>query len=173
MNYRNNFVHLDVKPANILKKGDRYKLGDFGLALHLEDGQAAPEAIEEGDCRYMARELLDWGPVKDLAKCDVFSLGVTAYELATNTSVPANGPLWQSMRDGSFTLPAHVSSEMTLVLRALLNPEPTDRPSAEECLASFQSLKSREEQEAISRQSELLASSKKSSRRGVGGKTRR
>ena len=49
--FRNEYVHLDVKPANILKKDNHYKLGDFGLALHTNHGQAAIGSVEEGDCR--------------------------------------------------------------------------------------------------------------------------
>jgi serine/threonine protein kinase len=47
----NNFVHLDIKPANILIKNGRYKLGDFGLALHIDHGKSARD-VEEGDSRY-------------------------------------------------------------------------------------------------------------------------
>lgn len=55
---RNDFVHLDIKPANIMKKGDRFKLGDFGLAVHTNHGQAASNAIEEGDCRLVYRLII-------------------------------------------------------------------------------------------------------------------
>ena len=32
--HRNNFAHLNVKPENILRKKDHFKLADFGLASH-------------------------------------------------------------------------------------------------------------------------------------------
>jgi len=34
-----------------MKQKDRFKLGDFGLAVHTNHGQAATNAIEEGDPR--------------------------------------------------------------------------------------------------------------------------
>lgn len=48
--HRNEFVHLDIKPANILCKNGHFKLGDFGLALHTDKGKAGGN-VEEGDSR--------------------------------------------------------------------------------------------------------------------------
>ena len=48
----NEFVHLDVKPANILVKKQHFKLGDFGLALHTIDGKFQGN-VEEGDSRWV------------------------------------------------------------------------------------------------------------------------
>jgi wee1-like protein kinase len=135
--HRHEYVHLDVKPANIMRKAGRYKLGDFGLAVHTNHGQAASNAIEEGDCRYMARELLDWGPVQDLSKCDIFSLGITAYEIVTHIPSPVNGPQWHALRDGSFALPARIGSQVVEILSVLLTPSPHERPSAVDCLNQY------------------------------------
>lgn len=49
--HRNDFVHLDIKPANILLKRNRYKLADFGLALHTTNRKFNGN-VEEGDSRY-------------------------------------------------------------------------------------------------------------------------
>jgi serine/threonine protein kinase len=51
-------VHLDIKPENILEgKTGNFKLADLGMARFLtkitEDIN-----IPEGDCRYLAKELL-------------------------------------------------------------------------------------------------------------------
>ena len=32
--HKNGYAHLDIKPDNILRKGDEWLLGDFGMALH-------------------------------------------------------------------------------------------------------------------------------------------
>jgi hypothetical protein len=55
--HKNDFVHLDVKPANILLKNGKFKLSDFGLALHTDKGKACSGEIEEGDSRYTSTYL--------------------------------------------------------------------------------------------------------------------
>lgn len=69
------FVHLDLKPANVLMTDSgRLKLGDFGLLLELNQKSAEPvegkvkEDAQEGDPRYMAPELLrgEYGPAADV-----------------------------------------------------------------------------------------------------------
>ena len=55
-------VHLDLKPDNIFVHDGLYKLGDFGLA-----GVATSTDVEEGDSRYMPREMLEGGQ-RDLTK---------------------------------------------------------------------------------------------------------
>ena len=56
-------VHLDIKPENIFIKDDKFKLGDFDLANKTSmDGE-----VDEGDCRYMCRDLLLGGRA-DLTK---------------------------------------------------------------------------------------------------------
>ncbi len=84
--FSNDFVHLDIKPANILVKRDRYKLADFGLALHTTNRKFNGN-VDEGDSRYMARELLDWGTPADLTKCDIFSLGISGKPFICSATV--------------------------------------------------------------------------------------
>ena len=40
------------------------------------------------DVRYMAQELLNWDPIPDLTKCDIFSLGITGTLECLPASVP-------------------------------------------------------------------------------------
>ena len=74
--HKHDIVHLDVKPGNILLKNNRYKLCDFGMSLRTVNGLYTGD-IDEGDSRYMAKELLSWSCSSDLRKCDIFSLGMT------------------------------------------------------------------------------------------------
>lgn len=65
------FIHLDLKPANVLMTASgRLKLGDFGLLLELKHkGRVTSEDdAQEGDSRYMAPELLcgEYGPAADV-----------------------------------------------------------------------------------------------------------
>ena len=67
--------------------------------------------IPEGDSRYLARELLSQNVLNclpDLKKSDIFSLGITAFELLTLSSLEKNGAEWRSLRDGSFVYPPEI-----------------------------------------------------------------
>ncbi|OAA63004.1 Protein kinase-like domain protein [Cordyceps fumosorosea ARSEF 2679] len=92
------FMHLDMKPANILINFEgALKIGDFGLA------QACPatDSVEtEGDREYMAPEMLE-GKVGQPA--DVFSLGLMILEAAANVMLPENGPTWIALRSGDLS----------------------------------------------------------------------
>jgi hypothetical protein len=84
--HRHDFAHLDIKPGNILLKNNHYKLCDFGMSLKTDNGVYKGD-IDEGDSRYMARELLEWSCSSDLRKCDIFSLGITGECMRCYTGV--------------------------------------------------------------------------------------
>ena len=96
-------VHLDIKPENILESfSGKFKLGDLGMA-RLLNKIIEEHDIPEGDCRYLAKELLNDDPsqpIPDLTKADIFSLGITAYELVEEKELDKNGQQWQDLRDG-------------------------------------------------------------------------
>lgn len=67
-------VHQDVKPQNIYVKEGRAALGDLGSAYFLSQGSKT-----SGSPFYMAPEVYHGEPTSGAS--DVYSLGVTAYEL--------------------------------------------------------------------------------------------
>jgi serine/threonine-protein kinase len=80
-------VHRDLKPANIfLQDGDigRPLIMDFGLSLH---GSPGGSAFAGGTPKYMAPEQYRAPGTVD-RRADLFSLGVTAYELLTDGRIP-------------------------------------------------------------------------------------
>jgi serine/threonine protein kinase len=123
--HRHNMVHLDIKPENIFLKNDQYKLGDFGLVTKLSASQDA----EEGDSRYMSMELLSGDHRGDLTKSDVFSLGATMYEICLRQPLPMNGPEWQDIRAGRLSELPNVDGELASIIRRMMAPVASNRPS--------------------------------------------
>ncbi len=75
-------VHRDVKPSNVMvgPSGDPVLL-DFGLAREEEDASSLTRTGETaGTPAYIAPELIGGEISKPDARCDVYALGVTAYE---------------------------------------------------------------------------------------------
>lgn len=97
-------VHGDVKPANILRLGQRWVIGDFGLTQRT--GASEPE----GTVGYMAPERFD-GMVT--SKNDVYSLAVTA-------AVAASG----RVRNESSTVEGTYDRVMDLLARDIPAPPP-------------------------------------------------
>ena len=80
--HRNNFVHRDVKPANILiSKDGRVLLSDFGLARPRGMSTLTTIGTIVGTLAYMSPEHAMGKPLD--ARSDIFSLGVVLYQLLT------------------------------------------------------------------------------------------
>ncbi|EGD80915.1 WEE protein kinase [Salpingoeca rosetta] len=117
-----------VAGSGVLKKVS-FKLGDLGLVTRRDDKSA-----EEGDSRYLAREVLK-GQYRDLSKADVFSIGCTMYELASLVPLAANGPEWHRLRDSPPPL-AGYSSKFNHLVMAMLSEQPGERPTTSDILKS-------------------------------------
>tara|TARA_R110002050_G_scaffold157404_2_gene286008 strand:- start:212 stop:598 length:387 start_codon:yes stop_codon:yes gene_type:complete len=70
----------------------QYKLGDFGLSRGTNNELESEPETEEGDSRYLSLEALQQSARND--KVDIFALGMTMYEVATQTELPPNGKDW-------------------------------------------------------------------------------
>lgn len=81
--HKRNFVHRDVKPGNILFRGDGTPvLTDFGIAKALGDSTQMTQAgLTIGTPSYMSPEQALGKPID--ARCDLYALGVVFYEMLT------------------------------------------------------------------------------------------
>eukprot|EP00956_Cyclotella_meneghiniana_P000255 scaffold323_cov91-Cyclotella_meneghiniana.AAC.1 len=89
---------------------------------------------QEGDTAYMPNELLT-----SCAKhpgADIFSLGLTLYELAAAASwtLPREGERWHTLRSGAHNpnIPGSRKESLVLLIQSMLRPKSSERPSAEE-----------------------------------------
>ncbi|WZZ11687.1 hypothetical protein YC2023_097608 [Brassica napus] len=120
-------AHLDVKPDNIYIKNGVCKLGDFGCATRLD--KSLP--VEEGDARYMPQEVLNEN-YEHLDKVDIFSLGVTVYELIRGSPLRESRNKSLNIKQGKLPLlPGH-SLQLQQLLKTMMDRDPSRRPSARE-----------------------------------------
>jgi len=88
--HRREMVHQDIKPANIMiDKHNTIKIIDFGSTqvAGLKEVHTPVEQLHvEGTANYIAPELFDG--FEGTPKSDLFSLGVTVYEMLSNGHYP-------------------------------------------------------------------------------------
>lgn len=80
----NHIIHRDIKPQNILMTFDgKVKVADFGIARVASDKTIDMPENAAGSVYYIAPEQARGG-YQDI-KSDIYSLGITMYEMATGT----------------------------------------------------------------------------------------
>ena len=125
-------VHRDIKPENIIRASDgRFVLVDVGFAQHLDLATITPSVGQPGTNGYRSPE--QCGNRKRLTiHSDVFSLGVTIFEVATgkhpwggNQALVGRIPIRESLRSLRLDLDAKVE----FLIYQMLDSIPSRRPA--------------------------------------------
>jgi hypothetical protein len=124
------------------------EIGDFGISIKMEDWKAGEH--EDGDAKYIAPELLESGIVSPA--CDMFSLGVSLYEIVTDAVLPTNGLHWEDLRKGKLDFESTkysdryipISSETRHMIESLMSPNPVKSKSFSDFALNFQGPKAQD-----------------------------
>ncbi|NWR74149.1 ST17A kinase, partial [Centropus unirufus] len=139
--HRNNVVHLDLKPQNILLTsksplGD-IKIVDFGLSRIMKSSEELREIM--GTPEYVAPEILSYDPISTAT--DMWSIGVLAYVMLTGISPFLGDDKQETFLNISQMNVSYSGEDFDLIsesavdfIRTLLVKKPEDRATAEECL---------------------------------------
>ena len=153
--HRQGVLHRDLKPENILLPGGgiEAKVLDFGVAKVIREDPGGHETLAAdspalltaagmiiGTPAYMAPEQLH-GITPD-ARCDIFSLGVIAFEMLTGELPFGRGSLADIVLAQAQGVPAfppgrRLPGGLEHAVRAALNPDPDKRPPTVQAFAQL------------------------------------
>jgi serine/threonine-protein kinase len=136
--HRRGVIHRDVKPSNILVRTDNVradgsvKLTDFGIASRAGDPRLTGPGMALGSLYYMSPEQIKAFPVD--ARSDIYSVGVTLYEIVTGRRPVQGDSLFSIMAAHLQQIPVppiqlmpHIPPELSSIIERSLQKSPDDR----------------------------------------------
>ena len=153
--HANGVVHRDIKPGNILLAAGSATVTDFGVAKALssslvhtpQNGRVTETGFSLGTLLYMAPEQVANDPHID-GRADIYSLGVTIYEMLTGEP-PFAGLAPRQMLTARLTerppllsiIRLDIPARLESLIRACLEADPADRPqTADEVVEVLESV---------------------------------
>ena len=134
-------VHRDLKPRNILKLGDEWCIGDFGIARFVEESTSANTLKDCLSPHFAAPE--QWRNEHATPATDIYALGCIAYVLLTG-SPPFSGRSREELQEKhlneSPVPPATVSPRFQTLLGMMLRKNAASRPSRQRVVTLMRQL---------------------------------
>ncbi|CEP60686.1 putative serine/threonine protein kinase KIC1 LALA0_S01e16644g [Lachancea lanzarotensis] len=136
--HRDGVIHRDIKAANVLITNDGHvKLCDFGVAAQLSQTKIRRQTMA-GTPYWMAPEVIMEGVYYD-TKVDIWSLGITIYEIATGNPPYCDVEALRAMQLITKSKPPRLegrqhSTALKEIIALCLDEDPKERSSAEELL---------------------------------------
>lgn len=141
--HRNKIIHRDIKPSNIMiGKNRQVKIMDFGLATVMQKA-ALDKTMMRGTPLYMAPEMI-MGRNVDY-RSDVYSMGVTLYEMATKKVPFSSGDIAYHHLHTAPPPPSQFNAEIhpdlqRIILKAIAKKQEERYQSMDELMAELQRL---------------------------------
>jgi serine/threonine protein kinase len=141
--HQTGIVHRDIKPSNLmLDERGKLWITDFGLARNIADASMTMTGDLVGTLRYMSPEQAESRNAILDHRTDIYSLGATLYELATDRPVVEGQERAQILREIAETDPAPprkhtpaMPADLETILLKCLAKEPSARYSTATALA--------------------------------------
>ncbi|CAE7941032.1 CPK1, partial [Symbiodinium sp. KB8] len=157
--HAHNVVHRDVKAENVVLHGERAVLIDFGIACCIDDKEEMRRRV--GSPGYVAPEIIRGKRYNELV--DIFAAGVIVYFLLCGR-LPFAAEQQDAILEKTVKCEVNYSSEalcrvtppLLSLLRQMLNPHASSRPSARSCFDNVNAIASR-----VVRMSEAFTIAKK------------
>jgi eukaryotic-like serine/threonine-protein kinase len=140
-------VHRDIKPSNIMiTEANEVKLLDFGIAVAGTPGELTRTGFMLGSLSYMSPEQVSGA--RATTRSDLYSLGVTLYELLTG-QLPISGKSDYEIMMGhmqQLPTPPHqiapaIPVPLSLAIMRALAKDPADRfPTAQDFLQAIEAV---------------------------------
>lgn len=132
--HRNSIIHRDIKPANIFRaSGGIFKLGDMNVSKIVANGDLAK--TKTGSPLYTCPEV--WSNKQEgyNQKCDIWSLGIVAYELCCLKVPYEASSIEQLVRKQKTNklknIPTYYSAALNEIIYEMLQNNPKKRTSAQ------------------------------------------